>query len=148
MTSRPHRVLAIGVAVIVLIAVVAAVVSATRSDPTYGEGTPERTVQRFLTAALDGDYEASADLLVEDSSCDVEDFDQAYVPDDVRVVLHGTDVEADRSARVRVEVVFGGGDPFGGSEYSEDQSFRLTKSGGEWLIEGVPWPLYECGTGR
>ena len=148
MTSRPHRVLAIGVAVIVLLAVVAAVVSATRSAPTYGEGTPERTVQRFLTAVLDDDYETAAGLLAEDSSCDVEDFDQSYLPDDVRVVLHGVDVEADRSARVHVEVVFGGGDPFGGSEYSEDHGFRLTKSGEEWSIEGVPWPLYECGKGR
>lgn len=147
MTSRPHRVLAIGVAVIVLVAVIAAVVSATRSAPTYGEGTPERTVQEFLTAALDGDYEAAADLLVADSSCDVEDFDRAYVPDDVRVVLHTTNVEAD-TARVGVEVVYGAGDPFGGSEYSEDQSFRLTRTGEQWAIEGIPWPLYECGSER
>lgn len=148
MTSRPHRVLAIGVAVIVFIAVVAAVVSATRSAPTYGEGTPERAVQRFLTATLDGDYEAATELLAADSSCDVEDFDQSYVPDDVRVVLHGTDVQEDRSASVHVEIVFGTGDPFGGSEYSEEHRYRLTKTGEEWLIEGEPWPLYECGTER
>ena len=39
---------------------------------------------------------------------------------------------------------YSSGGPFGGAE-SENQTFRLTRSAGTWLISGIPWPLFECG---
>jgi phage tail protein X len=145
-TSRPNRVLAIVVGVVAVLAVVAAVLSATRPVADYAPGTPEGVVQSYLSAVLDGDPQQAAGLLAEDSPCAIDDLDQAYTPEGVRVVLRDTRVTGD-TAQVRVDVVTPSGGPLDGSEYSEEHTFRLTRSGGGWRIEGSPWPMYACGKG-
>jgi hypothetical protein len=145
-TSRPNRILAIVVGVIAVIGVVAGVLSATRQVPQYDRGTPEGVVQAYFTAVIDGDHQDAVDLLAEESSCTVEDLDRAYVPDDVRVVLRDTEVDGE-TAQVKVDVVMSSGGPLESSEYGEEHTFRLTRAGGDWLIAGEPWPMYECTKG-
>lgn len=148
MSRSPERVLLVVVAGIVLVAVVAAVLAALRSEPSYGRGTPERTVQRYLTAILEGDSSTAAGLLAEDSPCAEEELRQTYRPDDVRIVLVGTTVEGGgESARVQVKIVHSDSGLFY-EEYDEEHVFELTRSGEEWRIEGAPWPVYECMGGR
>ncbi len=147
MTSRPNRVLALVVGLIAVIGVVAGVLSATRQVPKYDRGTPEGLVQAYLTAVIDGDHQDAVAFLTPESSCTVEDLDRAYVPDDVRVVLRDTEVDGD-TAQVKVDVVMSSGGPLEGSEYAEEHTFRLTRAGGDWLITGAPWPMYECSKGE
>ncbi|HEX6877272.1 MAG TPA: hypothetical protein VF165_16570 [Nocardioidaceae bacterium] len=143
MTSRPNRILAIVVGVIAVIGVVAGVLSATRQVPKYERGTPVGVVQAYLTAVIDGDHQDAVGLL-EGSTCTVGDLDRAYLPDDVRVVLRDSEVAGD-AAQVKVDVVMPSEGPLDGSEYVEKHTFRLTRTGGQWLISGSPWPMYECG---
>lgn len=147
MTSRPNRILGIVVGVIAVIGIVAGVLSATRQVPQYDRGTPEGVVQAYLTAVIDGDHQDAVELLAEESSCTVEDLDRAYVPDDVRVVLRDTEVDGE-TAQVKVDVVMSSGGPLESSEYGEEHTFRLTRAGGDWLIAGEPWPMYECNKGN
>ena len=146
MTSRPNRILAIVLGVIAVIGVAAGVLSVTRHGPEYGRGTPEGVVQAYLTAVVDGDHQDAAELLTQ-SPCTVEDLDRAYLPEDVRVVLRDTEVDGDTS-QVKVDVVMSSGGPLDGSEYSEEHTFRLARAGGDWLITGTPWPMYECSKGE
>lgn len=146
MSRSPERVLMVVVAGIVLVAVVAAVLAAVRSGPSYGRGTPERTVQRYLTAILEGDSSTAAGLLAEDSPCAEEELQQTYRPEDVRIVLAGT-TEGGDTARVQVEIVHSDSGLFL-EEYDEEHVFELTRSGQDWRIEGAPWPVYECMGGR
>jgi len=141
-TTRPSRVLAIVVGSVVLVIVLVGVLAANRSVTDHDLSTPEGVVQAYVAAVVDGDHQAAADLLAEDSECDVDDLDGTYVPELDRVVLLDTEVDGD-SARVYVETVAAEG-PFGAFDYSERHSFLLERSGTSWRIAGKPWPLYEC----
>ncbi len=132
--------------VVAVLAVVAAVLAATRSAPRYDPATPTGVVQGYVSALVDGDRAQAVRFLVPDSPCALADLDRADVPDQVRVVLNDSDVVGG-TARVEVEVVTSSSDPFGGYEFSERHTFRLTRDGGDWRIAGEPWPMYGCGEG-
>ena len=143
MTRQANRVLAIVVGLIALVAVVAAVVAANRQPPTYDRGTPQGVVQAYLEAVVAGDHAEADGHLAPGGTCDVEDLDRSSVPDGIRVVLRGTELDGE-NAQVTVDVVMSSGGIFGGSEYSENHTFRLGKVGQDWLIQGMPWPMYDC----
>lgn len=145
--ERPDRTLPIILGIIGVLVVVAALVVFTRGTPAQLDpATPQGTVQQYVTAVLDGDQKAAAELL---SPTWLEECDPlSYGPDSTqrRVSLISTD-ENDTSATVRVTVSYGpGGDPFG-SEYEYEDSFRLDKSGDSWLIATVPWEFAVCPAG-
>jgi hypothetical protein len=141
--ATPNRVLGIVVAAFVVVALVAVALAASRPATTFAPGTPEAAVQGYLTAVLSSDSEKAAGYLAPDSRCGIDDLDRAGVADSARVSLVDSTGDGD-TARVRVRVSFSSGGPFGGAD-SENQTFRLTRSTGTWLISGIPWPLFECG---
>lgn len=143
MRRSPHRVLALLVGGILLVAVAAVVVATLRPPPEFDTSTPEGTVQAYLRAVFQGDLEEAAEHLSPESGCDVGDLEHAYAENPGRVALVDTTLEDDQ-ARVSVEVVYEDGDPFGGSEYSEPHLYRLVPDGQGWLLTGAPWPLYAC----
>jgi hypothetical protein len=142
--TRPDRVLLIVVVVAAAVAAVAGVLAATRPVTEYDRGTPEGAVQAYVRAVIDGDHDEAARFLADGSPCTVTDLDRAYLPDGVRVVLRQARITGD-SARVEVDVVVSSAEPFGGSEYTEEHTFRLTGAGAGWLVTGEPWPMYGCG---
>ncbi|HEU5144673.1 MAG TPA: hypothetical protein VFT81_05805 [Dermatophilaceae bacterium] len=143
--SRANRILAIALAAIVVLAVVAAVISGTRSAPEVEPGSPEATVQGYVDAALAGRYDEAARLLEPGSDCDAADLEQltGMGMHAARVVLVDSAVEGS-TATVQVDLVYASGGPFDTSEYTERHTYRLVRSGGGWLLTGVPWPLFEC----
>ncbi|WP_289017175.1 hypothetical protein [uncultured Ornithinimicrobium sp.] len=143
MDGRAGKVLAIAVAVLLLLAVVAGVVSATRPRTELPAGSPEAVVQDYVTAVYDRDLGAAAEHLDPDGKCDLKDLETAWVERDARVVLRDVDVDGDR-ATVRVDLVHTDSTPFGGSEWSQEEVFRLTASGSGWVLTGSPWPMYAC----
>ena len=116
--------------------------SATKLD----QSKPEGVVQAYFGAVIDRDFESALTYLDPASKCAVTDFDNAYIASDLSVTLRSTDT-AGTSATVDVSVQIGSGDPFGAG-YSEQHIYRLTQTGGQWHINGVPWPLYECGVAK
>ena len=143
MDGRAGKVLAIAVAVLLLLAVVAGVVSATRPRTELPAGSPEAVVQDYVTAVYARDLDAAAGHLDPDGDCGVEDLELAYVERDARVVLRDVDVDGDR-ATVRADMVHTDSAPFGGSEWIQEEIFRLTDAGDGWVITGAPWPMYAC----
>lgn len=143
MSRSPTRVLAVVVGVLVVLAAAAAVLSATRGTTHYAAGSPEATVQAYLSAVLQGDTERAAGYLSPSGRCDQEDLAGVTVADSTRVNLVHTTTGTD-AARVQVAVDRSDeGGPFAGGE-SEDHVYHLTRTGGRWLLEGTPWPLYDC----
>lgn len=147
MNSRAGKVLAVVVGVLVLLAVVAGVVSATRDRADLPPGSPEAVVQDYVAAVYDGDVDAAAAHLAADSGCTVEDLGQAFAEPATRVVLRDSRIDGDR-ATVRLDFVRGGDGPFQG-EWTQEEAFRLARSDGsaDWAITGAPWPMYGCGEG-
>ena len=143
MSRNPTRVLVVVVGALVVLAAAAALFSASRDSAHYRAGTPEATVQAYLTAVLRGDTEAAAGYLAPSSGCDREDLAGVTVADSTRVHLVHATTGTD-SAQVRVAVDRSDSDgPFAVGE-SEEHTYHLVRTGGRWLLEGTPWPLYDC----
>lgn len=144
MDKRPDRVLAGVIATVVVLAVVVAVLSETRSPATVESGSPEATVQKYVQAVLDRDDDRATTYLDPAGGCTVEDLDaQNYVDPDARVELVDSVLRAD-AARVIVRVTMSSGGPV--PDFADvTVTFRLTRNDGSWLITGSPWPMYDCG---
>lgn len=143
MNEKPaNRVLGFVVAAIAIVALI--VVLASRQSTTQlDQGTPEATVQQYLQAVSDRNFDQALEFLSEDSKCTVEDFDRAYIQESLRIGLTESSANQE-TAVVTVSIQSSNGDPFGGT-YTEERNFRLVNSDGEWKITGTPWPNYECG---
>jgi hypothetical protein len=140
--KRANKVLGIVLAVIAAVALIA-VLALKEPVAELDKGTPEGTVQQYLGAVTERDFEQALTFLVADSKCTVEDFDRAYIQDSLRIGLSEVS-PSESTAVVTVSIQYSNGDPFGGT-YSEDRNFRLIKTDNGWKITGVPWPTYECG---
>ena len=140
--QKANRVLGLAVAAISIVALIA-VLAIKETAPQLDSKTPEGTVQQYLQSVTDRDFNSAITYLATDSKCKIEDFDQAYIQDSLRISLSDTSITSD-SASVKVSIENSSGDPFG-SSYTESQIFRLTKSDSGWKISGIPWPTYQCG---
>jgi len=143
MDKWPHRVLASLVAAVVILAVVVAVLNETRSPMTVEAGSPEATVQKYVTAVLDRDHERAAAYFDPSGVCDVEDLDnQNYVDRDARVELVDSVVRSG-TARVIVRITTPSGGPVP-NFLDEEVTFRLGQDNGSWVLTGSPWPMFDC----
>lgn len=140
--QKANRVLGLVVAAISIVALIA-VFAVKDTTPQLDSTTPEGTVQQYLQSVTARDFDTALTFLAADTKCKIEDFDQAYIQDSIRISLSDSSTTSD-SASVKVNIENSSGDPFGGS-YTESQAFRLTKSDGGWKIAGIPWPTYQCG---
>lgn len=140
--QRANRVLGLVVAAISIVALIA-VLAVKETTPELDVSTPEGTVQQYLQSVTERDFDSAITYLAIGTKCKLEDFDQAYIQDSIRISLSDASVTGN-SASVKVSIENSSGDPFGGS-YSESQTFRLAKSDSGWKISGIPWPTYQCG---
>jgi hypothetical protein len=143
MSKSHNRILAL---IIVLVATAAALVLAITSNQQstkFEPGSPEAVVQSFLVAMFDGDTDEAVKFLAASSPCNVNHLDRAWVQRNANIDLARVDVSGD-TARVEVNVEFGSSDLFN-STYVESHNYRLEKTDENWLITGIPWPVYDCG---
>jgi hypothetical protein len=142
LSRNPNRVLAEVVGFIVIAVAIVSFLSATRSAVVMDRATPAGSVQVYLKALLAGKNAEAAKTFSPESACTVTDVDRAYVLRTVRLLLlDSTTSGATAEVRVRVEISSGS---LLGDVMTEDHTFRLIKTGGSWLITGIPWPLYDC----
>ena len=143
MRLSPNRILAIIVGLFTSIAIIVALVLSSQTEKELSPSSPEGTVQLFLKAVFDEKNDVAASYLASDSKCQEEDFDRAYVPQSRRVRLIDSEISSG-IARVKVGVEVSSDGPFN-SPFSERRTYRLRANEGIWKIEGIPWPLYDCG---
>ena len=142
MRNSPNRVLAIIAGIVIIAVIVAAVFSSTRSIVRPKPGTPEASVQGYLTAVFAGKNTNAAELFAPESGCTVQDLDRAYVIKSARVDFLKTQVDgASAQVRIRVEIPSGG---LFENSMIEDHTLRLVRLNLRWLLTGIPWPLYNC----
>ena len=144
-----------GAALVAVLLVASIVVALVEQEEALPEGTPERTLQRFLLAVEDEDFRAAYDLLSAQLKqiCAFEEFaGTAYGGKaelrNSRVTLEDTRY-LDGTALViaRVTRISSSG-PFGTSEWSHDEHYRLILEEGEWRFTEYPWPHYGCTVSR
>jgi len=137
-----NKLLAIVIGAITVLALVV-VFTANRQIEQLDRSTPEGVAQQYLLDVIAGDNDSAIKLLDSTSNCKATDLDRAYIPKEVRMNLISS-TETPTGAVVRISIEISSGDPLGGY-FSEEQVIRLAKSNGNWLITGIPWPMYECG---
>lgn len=140
--QRANRVLGLVVAAISIVAVIA-VLAVKETTPQLDANTPEGTVQQYLQSVTERDFDSAITYLVIDTKCNLEDFDQAYIQESLRVTLADTSITGN-SAFVKVSIENSSGGPFAGG-YTESKTFRLVNSDSGSKISGIPWPTYQCG---
>ena len=143
MATSANRVLAVIISAFAIAGIAAGIVLSSQSVKELDPTSPEATVQTFLNDVFEQRNDQAAALLVNDSKCVAEDFDRAYIPESRQVTLTKSEITSG-IARVRVSVEISNGDPFN-SFFRESHTYRLRSAGGAWKIEGIPWPLYDCG---
>lgn len=140
--QKANRVLGLVVAAISIVALIA-VFAVKDTTPQLDKSTPEGTLQQYLQSVTTRDFDTAITYLAADTKCKIEDFDQSYIQDSIRISLSDSTITGD-SASIKVSIENSNGDPFGGT-YTESQAFRLSKSQSGWKIAGIPWPMYQCG---
>ena len=140
--QKANRVLGLVVAAISIVALIA-VFAVKDTTPQLDKSTPEGTLQQYLQSVTTRDFDTAITYLAADTKCKIEDFDQSYIQDSIRISLSDSTITGD-SASIKVSIENSNGDPFGGT-YTESQAFRLSKSQSGWKIAGIPWPVYQCG---
>lgn len=127
-----------------ILVVVSALLTANRDEVKLSPATPEGVVQLYLKSIIEGKNDQAASYFAKDSKCDASDIDRAYVSDTLRVNLVSSSTEAG-SAYVKIDANTGSGGPFDDG-FTESHTYRLVNESGSWRIEGIPWPLWDCGT--
>lgn len=140
--NRANKVLGIVIAAIVTVALIV-VFSVREPIVQLDKDSPEGVVQQYLGSITDRDFNQAITFLSSDSKCTIQNFEQAYIQESLRISLSDTSSTA-TSATVKVKIETSNGDPFG-SSYAENQTLQLTKADSGWKITGIPWPNYECG---
>ncbi len=143
--ASPHRLTAILLGVVGVLVLASLVLVFSRGTPPPIDGaTPAGAVQRYVTAALDGQKDAAAKYLTPKAQGECDEY-AGPIAQGTRVTLLST-IEHAQAATVMVSVsVADARDPFGGlNGYSGDEAFELSRVDGVWLISFVPWQLHAC----
>jgi hypothetical protein len=144
-STRWLAAVAAAIALIVALAVAATMVAG--GERTFQEGTPERTVQRYLAAVADRDATAAASFLSTELAQRCDSFVQDMITNrgsgTIRATLDETVLRDGGAVQVRVQLTeaYGGG-PFDSGESARPVMFDLTQEDGNWRFTPAPWPMY------
>lgn len=133
---------------VIALVIVALVREPIQLDPT----TPEGTVQEYLQAISDGDFEAALEALDPESfeNCTAADLQRSVWQEDFTASLPSEpgDPSGGR-AFVEVTMRFGSGGPVLGGGWDTQETFVLVEHDGFWWITEDPWPYFgfECRDG-
>lgn len=141
--ANSNRILAIVVIVSLILISLSTFLTISREEKVFSPTSPEGVVQLYLRAVIDGKNDQAASYFVAGSECDSSDLDRAYISETIRVNLVSTTFEGE-SAYVKIDANTGSNGPFDDG-YTEPHTYRLKKELGNWRIEGIPWPLWDCG---
>jgi hypothetical protein len=72
------------------------------------------------------------------------DIDRAYISDSLRVNLVSSEISGN-SAYVKIDANEGSDGLFD-SGYTQSHTYRLIQESNQWRLQGIPWPLWDCGT--
>lgn len=140
-----------GAAFVAILLAGSIVVALVQQEQPLPEGTPERTVQLFLTSLRGGDLKQAYRYFSEElkEQCDLENFAGSApwserLLEDTRVAYQDTqDLGGTAVVTARVSRISGGG-LFGTSESSHAERFNLVREVGEWRLSQQPWPHFGC----
>jgi hypothetical protein len=143
MNKTPNRLLAAIVGAVLVAALASIAITSSQQNAKLSSGTPEWVVQSYLVAMFDGETDKALAFLADSSPCNITHLDQAWINRNANIDLLNSEISG-ATAKVEIAAEFGNSDLFN-SSYVESHTYRLEKVLTEWLITGIPWPVYDCG---
>lgn len=140
MNTRPNLVLAAVAGVVVILAVIAGVLTATREPPDLDPTTPDGTAQLFVLAVIDGDDEEAVGYLDPALGCTVP-MPEVYRPTRISLAVADTKIRGD-AATVVLDITEHGSGFL--DSYTHREVLELRADGDGWILTGHPWPVYSC----
>ena len=134
----------LGAALVVLIAAGVAV-GVLREPVLLDPQTPEGTVQAYVQAVLDGEWNEARSHLTDDleAECTAIDFRHSWIPDSLTATLDDVRLDGDEAEVIVRLRTAAEPDPFGGG-YETSETFDLIREDTTWRVTGQPWPVYDC----
>ncbi|HEY7582211.1 MAG TPA: hypothetical protein VIB78_01145 [Acidimicrobiia bacterium] len=143
--NGPRLGVIIGLIVAALV-VAAAVVNAVRPPEQFSRDTPEGTVQAFLLALNDENYDGAHALLSEDSRDECTPADLVRDRTEATRIVVDDVVEAGQTVIVDLDVtVTEASDGFEPYRYETEMSFTLVREGGTLFIDELPYYIFCSG---
>ena len=142
-----------GAGALVILLIVSVVVALLESEETFAADTPEGTVQTFMRALQEDDFQASYALLSAQlkETCTVDQlfgarFGFGHRFQDSRIT-HEDTTTVDTMTVVTVRIAeFRNDGPFVTSESGYTQNYTLRQEDGSWRFSTFPWPVFGCGS--
>ena len=146
MSTSTRWLLGVGIAIAAAIVFAVVVALTVGDEQSFADGTPERTVQRYLEAVAERDASAALDFIspAVSDECGTIPRDAITSRRDARfrATLYET-VPRDGRVDVHVTITESFGDaPFNGGESTWPLVLELTQEDGVWRFTQLPWPLY------
>jgi hypothetical protein len=127
---------ATGIAVVVTLVLI----GLNREPVEFDPDTPEGTVQVYIGALVEGDFETAASYWADDGCTPISNIPTRGAPE-VSVSLVGVDGN-DVQANVVVRITENSEDPLGGL-VEHQEWFTLTRQDGAWKVRQPSWPYYD-----
>jgi len=116
------------------------VIGLNREPAALDPDTPEGTVQAYIGALVEGDFEAAVDFWSDDGCTPSSTIPTRGAPD-VSVSLVSVDGN-DVQANVVVRISENSEEPLGGL-YEYEEWFTLVRRDGAWRVRQPSWPYYD-----
>lgn len=116
------------------------VIGLSRAPADLDPATPEGTVQLYIQALVEGDFEAAASYWADEGCIPQSDVPTGGAPDvsAALVSVDGNDIEAN----VVVKITETSQDPMSGL-YEHEEWFSLIRQDDTWTIRQPSWPYYD-----
>ena len=142
-----------GASALALLLSVSVVVALLESEETFAPDTPEGTVQTFMRAIQEDDFQAGYTLLSTQlkETCTVDQLFGAHFGFSHRFrdsrITHEDTTTVDTMTVVSVRIAeFRNDGPFVTSESGYAQNYTLRQEDGNWRFSTFPWPVFGCGS--
>lgn len=135
---------------LVALAVLVVVALAIRGTTEYPAGSPERALQDYLNAALEGDKDDVALTITEEFSRRCLNEEDAFGDlSSIGFELDSIKVDGDIAVVEATTRRSSSGDPFDSSYRTGEADFSLRRVDGQWLVDEAswPWPMTRCQAG-
>ena len=127
--------------VVGVLAVVALVLIGLNREPEqFDPATPEGTVQSYIAALIDGDFETAASFWADDE-CLPTSMEPTGGAPDISATLVDVDIEGE-DATVVIAITENTTDPLDGI-YEFEEWFTLVNGEDGWKIRQLSWPYYD-----
>jgi hypothetical protein len=146
-TRSPGTPILIGIAIVVVLAIIIALALSERGIEHFEAGSPEATAQAYIQALFDDDFDEAYGYLSDDlqAGCRRADLSAPGLEDTATFEEVRRDGDhAEIELRLGEADFFPGDFPFDNYDWSRRTELELDRIDGVWRVTFAAWPVFRC----